>query len=69
MSYEEERKMKAAKKIGKGVCGCVSGILLATGHGLLSIGLRTPGARMPFARNLIESGQKTVKEGMAEWNK
>ena len=31
--------------------------------------LRTPGARMPFARHLVESGQKTVKEGMADWNK
>ena len=69
MNYEEERKMKAALKIGKGIWGCVSGTLLATGHGLLAIGLRTPAARMPIARHLIESGQKTFKEGMEEWKK
>lgn len=69
MTYQEEQKLKAALKIGRGAWEVVSGTLLATGHGILAIGLRTPAARMPFARHLIESGQKTVKEGMAEWNK
>ncbi|MGH7989732.1 MAG: hypothetical protein ACREDS_05990, partial [Limisphaerales bacterium] len=67
MNYEEERKLKAAVKISKGVWHCTSGALLAAGHGVLAIGLRTPTVRMPFARSLIESGQKTFKEGLVEW--
>ena len=69
MTYQEEQKLKAALKISGGVWECASGALLATGHGFLSIFLRTPAARMPFARNMIESGQKTFKEGLAEWKK
>jgi hypothetical protein len=69
MTYEEERKLKAALKIGRGAWSCVSGGLLAAGHGLLSGVCRTPAVRIPIARTMIESGQKTFKEGMAEWNK
>jgi hypothetical protein len=69
MTYENERKAKAALKIAAGTARCISGGALALGHGLLSAALRTPGARIPVARGLIQSGQETVKEGMAEWNK
>ena len=67
MTYEEERKLNAAKQIGYGVYECVSGGLLAVGHGVLSGVMRTPGARMPFARNMIQSGQESIKKGMEEW--
>jgi len=62
-------KEKAAVKIAAGFTRCVSGALLATGHGLLAHVLRTPHARMPVARTMIQSGQQTLKEGLAEWNK
>jgi hypothetical protein len=62
-------KEKAALKIAAGFTRCVSGALLATGHGILAHVLRTPNARFPVARALMQSGQDTVKEGMAEWNK
>ena len=69
MTYENEQKAKAALKIAMGAGSVISGSALALGHGLLSVALRTPGARIPVARNMIQSGQETFKEGMAEWNK
>lgn len=69
MTYEEERKMKAAVKIAAGAGRVISGGALALGHGLLAAALRTPGVRMPVAHGLIQSGQETFKEGMSEWKK
>jgi hypothetical protein len=69
MTYDEERKVKAALKIAAGTARCISGGALALGHGLLAAVLKTPGVRMPIARGLIQSGQETVKAGLADWNK
>jgi hypothetical protein len=69
MTYENEQKAKAALKIAMGAGRVGSGVALALGHGLLAAALRTPSLRMPAARCLIQSGQETFKEGMAEWNK
>lgn len=69
MTYDEERKLKAAVKIAAGAGRVISGSALALGHGLLAVALRTPGARMPVARGLIQSGQETFREGMEEWKK
>ncbi|HEV2331280.1 MAG TPA: hypothetical protein VGY56_21060 [Verrucomicrobiae bacterium] len=68
MTYQEKRKAKAAVKITAGTTRCISGCLLILGHGLLSIAIRSPGARCSIGRGLIQSGQDAVKEGMAEWN-
>jgi len=69
MNDEEKRKAMAALKIGKGVWTFVSGGLLTLGHGLWAGVLKRPAARMPFAGYLLRSGEKSVKEGWAEWNK
>ncbi|HEV2454629.1 MAG TPA: hypothetical protein VGY98_10220, partial [Verrucomicrobiae bacterium] len=68
MTYQEKRKAKAALKITAGTTRCISGCLLILGHGLLSIAIRLPGAQCSIGRALIQSGQQTVKDGVAEWN-
>ena len=68
MTYQEKRKAKAAVKITAGTTRCISGCLLILGHGLLSIVIRSPGAQCSIGRGLIQSGQQTVKDGVAEWN-
>lgn len=69
MTNEQEHKLKAGGKIAYGTARTISGGALALEHGLLSVVLTTPAARIPFARAMMESGQKSVKEGVAEWNR
>lgn len=69
MTYENEKKMEAAKKIAIGVYECASGGLLAAGHGVVAAFIRTPHLRMPIARHMLQSGQKSLKEGLDDWKK
>ena len=68
MTNETERKVDAALTIGYGLAKCASGVALTLGHGLLSIAIRSPGARLPIARGIMESGGELVKKGMKKWN-
>lgn len=68
MTNETEKKMKAAKKIAFGAYECAAGGLLAVGHGVVAAFIRAPHLRMPIARHMLQSGQKSLKEGIAEWN-
>jgi hypothetical protein len=68
MTDQEKRKAKATIKIAAGTTRCISGCLLILGHGLLSIAIRSPGAQCSIGRALIQSGEQTVKDGVAEWN-
>jgi len=62
-------KEKAALKIAKGTYQCVSGGLIIVGHSFWCALVRSRPTQLMLARHMIQSGEKSFKDGMAEWNK
>lgn len=64
-------KLKAAAKIVAGAAQVVSGVVTATGHGLVGGYLRQhhmTAQAMMLGKKSVESGSKRFREGLREWN-
>jgi hypothetical protein len=65
-------KIEAAGKIAYGAFRVVSGVMLATGHGVVGSFLRSHHilrAGMGYAKHSVENGVKNIEEGFKEWKR
>jgi hypothetical protein len=70
MDDEFTRKFKAGAKIAMGAGRMVSGVLTATGHGLVGSFLKSHHLMrqgMILAKHSIEGGKKQFDKGLEEW--
>ncbi len=68
----KKQKLKAAGKIAFGAFKMTSGVLTATGHGLMGGYLRRHHmmqAAIRLGANSVKSGTETITEGLDEWKK
>jgi hypothetical protein len=72
MDAKTQAKLDAAGKIAFGAARIGSGIMTATGHGIIG-GLLKKHHNMPvafrMAQSSIEAGHKSFCEGLADWKK
>lgn len=72
MDENIKAKLAAAGKIGLGGARMVSGVMTATGHGLVGAYLNQHhhmGAAYHIGKSSLEKGQKMVDEGLDDWKK
>lgn len=65
-------KLAAASKIALGGGRIVSGIMTATGHGLMGVYLKKhhhTAAAFHLAKSSVEKGQRLIDDGLADWKK
>jgi hypothetical protein len=71
MDDQFSRKVKAGAKIALGAGRMISGVLTATGHGLLGTFLKSHHLTrqgMMLGKYSIEGGKKQFDKGLEEWN-
>lgn len=72
MEKKTKEKIKAAGKIALGAARVVSGIVTATGHGILGTYLKNHNMRaqaLRLGKASTEAGGKMFDEGVKDWEK
>lgn len=72
MEKKTKEKIKAGAKIVFGAARIVTGLITATGHGLVGAYLRNhhmQGAALRLGKASAEAGGKMLDEGVKDWEK
>lgn len=72
MDETAKKRAMAAAKVAAGAARIASGVVTATGHGLLGSYLKShhmTHAAVRIGRMSVDGGLKTLKEGLEDWKR